>query len=111
MKRAIFSVAAGLAFVSATVSAQSLNGIPQPSFNDNAPVQYGPSSFSSSPILATRNFPKPSFNDNAPIPYEPSTAVAGAKPGEASTGGGGSDGHESKISSKPLAWPQPSFNG
>jgi hypothetical protein len=117
MNRIFFALAVSLAFGSASVSAQSLKGIPQPSFNDNAPIQAGPlSSFSasadasasSSSIVAARDFPMASFDDDAAIPYESTTYLTGPKAGEASTGNGQA---QTSKPTKSAGWPQPSFRG
>jgi hypothetical protein len=118
MKRTIYAVAASLAFASASVYAQAQNQWPQPSFNDNAPVDYtaAPSTPSRTPITQ-RDFPQPSFNDDAPVPEEQSaigsTAVAGPSQGRSADGGPtgpasvvGEPGNPSSLHGQ---WPQPSF--
>ena len=49
--------------VLAAASISAYAGNPQPSFNDNAPVQSQPAS--SDTAIARGDLPKPSFNDNA----------------------------------------------
>lgn len=50
--------------VLAAASLSAYAGNPQPSFNDNAPVQSQPASTGDTAI-ARRDLPQPSFNDNA----------------------------------------------
>ena len=87
MKR-ILAIAA---LSAASVSAFAQDGqLPQPSFQDNAPVQAS-GSYATTSVVARQAVPQPSFNDNAPI-------VAGGETREA-------------PSTATAAIPAPSFNG
>jgi hypothetical protein len=120
MKRIIHAVAASLAFASASVYAQAQNKVPQPSFNDSAPIQSGPSSTQRTPMVK-HEFPKPSFNDFEPLPAHSATSSAtfGQQfPKGSMNGGGGPTGPASVVvqpSESPTQhaapWPHPSFDG
>jgi hypothetical protein len=115
MKRIIYAVAASLAFASASVYAQAQGQWPQPSFNDDAPVQYSatPSPTSRTPI-ARQDLPQPSFNDNAPVPQESASQLAADQRFPLASAGGsirpgavvGDPGNPASLHG---AWPQPSF--
>jgi hypothetical protein len=119
MKRIIYAAAASLAFASASVYAQAQNRLPQPSFNDNAPIQSDSSSTQRTPIVH-QDFPQPSFNDDAPVPEHSATGSATINQGspKGSFDSGGPRGPASVIiepgdspSQHAAPWPQPSFNG
>ena len=90
MKR-IVSLAAVAALSAASVSAFAQDvQLPQPSFNDNAPIQAS-AGYATTSAKARQALPQPSFNDNAPI-------IAGGETVES-------------PSTATAAVPAPSFNG
>jgi hypothetical protein len=73
------------------VSAFAQNGQPQPSFQDNAPIQNS-TGYATTTAAARQALPQPSFNDNA--------AIAGGETVETPS-----------STTASIAAPAPSFNG
>jgi len=97
MKRTLYAVAASLAFASASVYAQAQSQFPQPSFNDNAPIQSAPLAASKAPTARSAS------NDHPPYPQ--GTFDGGPR------GLGSVIAQPAESPTQHATLPQPSFNG